>query len=77
MVRSATREPLNDDDIRDLLARSTRVVIARGKARRRLVPTEVDLSALKGPTGKYRAPMALNDEGTLLVGFVPEAFEPA
>ncbi|WP_420448416.1 hypothetical protein [Candidatus Palauibacter sp.] len=58
--------------MRELLAAAERVVIARGRSRRDLDPAETELDALKGPTGKYRAPIVLADT-TLLVGFNAEA----
>ena len=70
--RSATKAPLTDDDVRELLATAERVVVARGRSRRDLSPGETELDALKGPTGKYRAPIVLAG-GTLLVGFSAEA----
>lgn len=70
--RSATKAPFTDDDVRALLADADRVVIARGRSRRDLDPAETELDALKGPTGKYRAPILLAG-GTLLVGFSAEA----
>ena len=70
--RSTTKEPLDDDDIRALLARSDRVVIARGRSQRELTSDEAELDDLRGPSGKYRAPMLLSG-GTLLVGFNADA----
>ncbi len=70
--RSATRDPLTDDEVRELLAAAERVVIAKGRSRRDLDPAQTDLDALKGPTGKYRAPILVSG-GTLLVGFNAEA----
>ena len=70
--RSATKAPLTDDDVRALLATAERVVISRGRSRRDLNPGETELDALKGPTGKYRAPIVLAGT-TLLVGFNAEA----
>ena len=70
--RSATKTPLSDDEVRGLLAAAERVVIARGRSRRDLDPAETELDALKGPTGKYRAPIVLAGT-TLLVGFNAEA----
>ena len=69
--RSATKDPLTDDDVRELLAAAGRVVIAKGRSRRDLDPAETELDALKGPTGKYRAPIVLAG-ATLLVGFNAE-----
>lgn len=70
--RSTTKSPLTDDDVRALLAAAERVVIAKGRNRRDLDPAETELDALKGPTGKYRAPIVLAG-ATLLVGFNAEA----
>ena len=66
--RSTTKAPLADSDVRELLARAKRVVIARGQKADERAATEVDLSDLKGRSGKYRAPILL-DGDTLLVGF--------
>ena len=70
--RSATKAPLTDDDVRALLAAADQVIVARGRSRRDLDPAETELDALKGPTGKYRAPIVLAGT-TLLVGFNAEA----
>jgi arsenate reductase-like glutaredoxin family protein len=70
--RSATKAPLTDDDVRALLAAAERVVVAKGRSRRDLNPADTELDALKGPTGKYRAPIVLAG-ATLLVGFNAEA----
>ena len=70
--RSATKAPLTDEEVRELLAAAERVVIAKGRSRRDVDPAETELDALKGPTGKYRAPILLAG-GTLLVGFSVEA----
>ncbi len=70
--RSTTREPLDDEDVRALLAAADRVIIARGKSQREIAPDEARLDDLKGPSGKYRAPMLLSG-GTLLVGFNSDA----
>ena len=70
--RSATKAPLADDDVRALLAAAEPGVIAKGRSRRDLNPAETELDALKGPTGKYRAPIVLAG-ATLLVGFNAEA----
>ena len=70
--RSATKAPLKDDEVRELLAAAQRVVIVRGRSRRDMDPEETDLDALKGFTGKYRAPIVVGGT-TLLVGFNAEA----
>lgn len=66
--RSTSKSPLTDGDVRALISRADRVVIARGRTRREVVPGDVGLDDLKGPTGNYRAPILLAG-GTLLVGF--------
>ena len=71
-ARSATKAPLTDEEVRALLETAERVVIARGRSRRDLSPGETELDALKGPTGKYRAPIVLAGT-TFLVGFSAEA----
>ncbi len=70
--RSATKSPLGDDEARKLVDGARRVIIAKGRGRRDLSAAETDLAALKGPTGRYRAPMVLVGD-TLVVGFAPEA----
>lgn len=69
--RSTTKTPLDDADVRGLLAKATSVVIARGKSRRELDPGDVQLDDLKGPSGKFRAPILLAG-GVLHVGFNSE-----
>jgi len=66
--RSTVTSPLTDADVRGLLSRADQVVIVRGRSRRQARPADVKLDDLKGPTGKYRAPILLSG-GTLLVGF--------
>ncbi|MEM7481545.1 MAG: hypothetical protein AAF481_10250 [Acidobacteriota bacterium] len=72
--RSARKDPLSDAEVKDLLARVDAVTVAKGRKVERFKASEVDLDALKGPTGKYRAPMLLEGK-TLLVGFNLEAAE--
>jgi hypothetical protein len=70
----STRDPLDDSEVRALLAAVDEVVIARGgKAERRparvLAPDD-----LRGPTGRIRAPIVRRGR-RLLVGFHPETLE--
>lgn len=74
VLRSTNKEPLADADVRRLIAAADTVVIARGRSSSEVPATEAKLEALKGPTGKYRAPMVLAQR-TLLVGFGAEALE--
>lgn len=68
--RSTSRQPLDDADVRQLLAAADRVIIARGRSRRELAAANTELTDLKGPTGNYRAPMLVIGS-TLIVGFSP------
>ena len=72
--RSSRKEPFSDRDVRDLLARVRRVVVAKGKKTTEPEPGKARPADLKGPTGNYRAPMVLRGK-TLLVGFHREALE--
>jgi hypothetical protein len=72
--RSSRKEPFTDRDVRDLLARVRRVVVAKGKKTIELEAGTARPADLKGPTGNYRAPMVLRGK-TLLVGFQREALE--
>lgn len=69
--RSTNRSPLTDDDVRALLARASRVLVARGKKTIERPAAEIGLDELKGPSGKYRAPL-LRIGDTVLVGFNEE-----
>ncbi|MCG8467749.1 MAG: hypothetical protein MJB57_06000 [Gemmatimonadetes bacterium] len=70
--RSTTKSPLTDADVETVLGSVDRVLIARGKSLRELAPSEAELDDLKGPSGKYRAPMLVTGK-TLLVGFSEKA----
>lgn len=59
---------MSDADARKLLDSVTEVVLARGKAIRRLSRREATLDDLRGPTGAFRAPMVRRGK-KLLVGF--------
>ncbi len=65
--RSTGKEPLGEQEVRDLLGKVERVVIARGRNRGELKASEVEPKDLLGPTGNVRAPLVhLGD--TLVVG---------
>ena len=72
--RQAKKSPLTDADLKALLMRVTDVVIAKGKSSRRVARKDVTLDELRGPTGKFRAPMLISGK-TLLVGFSESALE--
>lgn len=59
---------LSDADARALLAEVDAVILARGKSARTRPAHEVSLDDLRGPTGKFRAPM-LRVGRRLLVGW--------
>ena len=69
--RNSRKQPLHDDEARQILAVVEEVSIARGKKRRTVAAAETNLDDLKGPTGNYRAPMIRSGK-RLLVGFQPE-----
>ena len=70
--RSSRKEPFTDRDVRALLARVRRVIVAKGKKTIELEAGKARPADLKGPTGNYRAPMVLRGK-SLLVGFHREA----
>jgi hypothetical protein len=70
--RSTRRSPLSDAEARALLAAVDEVLVARGRVIARLPAKRARLADLRGPTGKYRAPM-LRRGRTLLVGLHAEA----
>jgi hypothetical protein len=69
--RASKKRPLSETDARALLASVSEVVLARGKAVRRLRAAETTLDDLRGPTGSFRAPMVKLGK-RLLVGFHEE-----
>jgi arsenate reductase-like glutaredoxin family protein len=69
--RFSNKQPLTDAEARSLIKTVDRVVIARGKNVRELTSSETTLDDLRGPSGKFRAPM-VRKGGTLLVGFSDE-----
>lgn len=72
--RSARAQPLTDGEVRELLRGVSRVILARGTKVVELDAAAAKLADLKGPTGRYRAPMVRRAK-TLLVGFNREALE--
>ena len=69
--RNSRKHPLADDEVRNLIAETETVLIARSKKAREVPSAEVGLDELKGPTGNYRAPM-VRVGNRLLVGFHPD-----
>ena len=70
--RPSKSRPLSDADVRALLAGVDAVILARGKSARTLSARDVTLDDLRGPTGKFRAPM-LRVGRRLLVGWHEES----
>ncbi len=70
--RSARKQPLADEDVSELLGQTDEVLVAKGKKVRLLPSSTADNDDLKGPTGKYRAPIIRHGR-TLLVGWNEEA----
>jgi hypothetical protein len=72
--RSSKAAPMQDADVKALLASVDEVVVAKGKKAVTSAAKAVGLDDLKGPTGNYRAPMVRVGR-KLLVGFHPETLE--
>jgi hypothetical protein len=72
--RSSRKEPLSDREVRELLARVGRVIVAKGRKSTVLPTGKAKPADLRGPTGNYRAPMILKGK-TLLVGFNAEVLD--
>lgn len=70
--RSARKEPLSEKEVRGLLGRVSRVVVARGKKSIELAAGTARPDDLRGPTGNFRAPLLVRGK-TLLVGFSEDA----
>ncbi|MEO8056084.1 MAG: hypothetical protein ABI768_13080 [Acidobacteriota bacterium] len=70
--RPSRTRPLTDADAKALLKEVDVVTLARGKTARTLPAREVSLDDLRGPTGKFRAPM-LRVGRRLLVGWHEES----
>ena len=74
LERSTTKSPLTDADVEGLLGSVARVLIARGRSVREQTPDETTPDDLKGPSGKYRAPMLVAADA-LVVGFGADLME--
>jgi hypothetical protein len=74
--RSSRKEPFTDKEVRELLAKVNRVIVAKGKKSTVLPAANARPADLRGPTGNYRAPMILKGK-TLLVGFNADALDEA
>lgn len=72
--RNSRKQPLADDEVRQMLSQTDTVYVARGQKRREIPAAEATLDDFKGPTGNYRAPM-IRSGSQLLVGFHPETLE--
>jgi hypothetical protein len=70
----STRDPLDDSEVRALLAAVDEVVIARGRKAERRPARALAPDDLRGPTGRIRAPIVRRGR-RLLVGFHPETLE--
>ena len=69
--RNARKNPMTDDEARQLLGSVARVTVAKGRSARTLPASEAGLDDLRGPTGNFRAPMIRRGR-VLLVGFSDE-----
>jgi hypothetical protein len=69
--RNSRKQPLNDDEARQLVESVERVLVARGRKIEEYAPGSVDVDQFKGRTGNFRAPIVRVGE-TLLVGFHAE-----
>ena len=72
--RFSNKQPLTDAEARSLIKTVDRVLIARGSNVREQKSSETTLADLRGPSGKFRAPM-VRKGATLLVGFSQEALQ--
>ena len=66
--RNSRKQPLDDDEARQIVESVARVLVARGKKIEEIASPGTSLDRLKGPTGNYRAPIVRSGD-TLLVGF--------
>lgn len=69
--RSARKEPLTDKEVRAMLKKAAKVVVAKGKKLTSFGAGEAKPADLKGPSGGYRAPIIVRGK-TVLVGFNAE-----
>ena len=72
--RPARKQPLQDEEVRALLRRVSKVIIAKGKKSETHVAGDVKPDMLRGPSGNYRAPMLIRGK-TMLVGYSAETLE--
>jgi arsenate reductase-like glutaredoxin family protein len=72
--RQSRKEPLTETDAKALLASVGKVILARGKAIRRVAAKDATIDDLRGVAGAFRAPMVRRGK-TLLVGFNEEELE--
>lgn len=70
----STRSPLDEDEVRALLDAVDEVVIVRGRRAQARPARELAPGDLRGPTGRFRAPIVRRGR-RLLVGFDAEALE--
>jgi arsenate reductase-like glutaredoxin family protein len=66
--RAARKNPMQESDAKTLLSQVDDVIIAKGKASRKIKANDTTIDDLKGPTGNIRAPLVRRGK-TLLVGF--------
>ncbi len=72
--RSSRKEPFSDKEVRALLAKVRKVIVAKGRKSTVFPAGKAKPADLRGATGNYRAPMVLKGK-TLLVGFNAEALD--
>ena len=72
--RFSNKQPLTDAEARALIKTVDRVLIAKGQNVHEQASSETTLADLRGPSGKFRAPM-VRKGATLLVGFNGEALK--
>ena len=70
--RSSKKQPLDEREVRALLASVDEVILVRGRRAERRPARDVAPDDLRGPTGNFRAPLVRRGR-TLLVGYNREA----
>ncbi|MCP4201033.1 MAG: hypothetical protein GY769_03780 [bacterium] len=70
--RSSRVDPLGAADVDVILSSAARVIVCRGRKIVEIAGGQARPDDLKGPTGKFRAPLLQVDD-TLLVGFNQQA----
>lgn len=73
-TRQARKEPLSDDEMRKMLRRVSRVVIARGRKADEYAAKDVSPDMVKGRSGSVRAPLLIRGK-KMLVGFSADTLE--